>query len=83
MQDAFGVDRGEISKARFGPMRPGKEAEMLVQRATIGLKGKGTVSGARSKYATDTFRATRGRKARAKNALNSRLGKPSNPFDQI
>lgn len=75
MKDAFGVDRGEISKA-FA--RPGKSAELLIRRSQGMTEG-----GNPAKYAKQTFRAVRGRDRRAKNALATRQGRTSNPFDNI
>lgn len=71
MQDAFGVEREDISKAM-------KNAGLILRRST-GM----SQSGNPAKHARETFRATRKRKVMASNALNNRLGKPTNPFAKI
>lgn len=71
MQDAFGVDRGQVSKAM-------KNAGLVLRRS-MGMSQGGNPA----KYAKESFQATRKRSVKAKGALNSRLGKPSNPFNEI
>ena len=78
MQSAFGVEHGEISKASFGPFRPGKNAENIIYRAMGVGKRPVSVRG----NAQETMVATRKRGFKAAAALRARQGKPG-PFDSV
>lgn len=78
MKDAFGVDREDISKARFGPMRPGKRAEEII-RVSSGMKNGGSPA----KSARESFRAKRRSQIKSRIALKERLGQPVSAFDRI